>query len=483
MQVLSPKLTRGIFLLLTAGLLLSLYLCHIQLLLVISTATERRAMSEYAVINYSSSTCGGTTPDLFLSLKTVEPAQNIVAIDQSPGSHVGISESSTGSGHPACPQVWENPHSDKKGWKQFYTALSMYKEFHRKQIHCLKNINDTVSCEIPVRTLTWACDKAQLCLGIGDQLARIQMSFLLAMATNRVFIIYWNPENTHTMQYLQPNEINWHAFNASQGMHADTHLKRPAVIRKPKHYTALMSILQQSEPHVTTAQELEVPFIKAYREAMHSKPARDALQSLGLLDILMANLGKTPLPHLSGAILRYLFKFDSRVMAEVEALEKRLGLYSESYTALHLRTGFYGTNFEEIGHFNHKKILKDERNWTDMITCTLNKTNSLLGSTAPVYLASDSYTVKHWALEAHSGRVKIANIPLQHVALEQSWGDSHHTNSSGMEWKRSGYRSAWIDFLLLAHSHLLARGTSGFSSAAGDFCSLPLSQQICVLNK
>ena len=523
MPVFSLKSTRALFLLPCAGFLLCLYLCHIQLLLVIPTIAEYRNQSagEYAVTCPSISKCARwgephglkameqieagdmdvnkdtdiagilqsgtsmTSSTGVLSAKRKHDVQKGTTESESLNVLWNSTESSAGltPSHPACTKLWENPYSDEKGWKQFHMVLRRYKEFHSEQLSCLRrnksgDVNDTLTCKTPVRTLTWACEKAQFCSGIGDQLGRIQMSFLLALATDRVFVIYWNPEDTHTMQYLQPNEINWKSFNTSLGMHTDIHLKRPTVIRKSKHYTELLSLLQQSEEHMTTSQELQVPFIRAYRGAVSSRPAREVLQSLGLLDILRPELGKAPLPHLSGTILRYLFGFDSQIIEEVTRLEKKLGLFSESYAALHLRTGFYGTDFEEIGSFNPNKIVKDKRKWTHMIECTLNGTNTLLRSTALLYLASDSYTVKQWAAETYSSRVRIANVTLQHVALEESWGERDHIK---IETERSGYKDAWVDFLLLAHSHLLARGISGFSTAAGNFCSLPLSQQISLL--
>lgn len=437
------KSTRAFFLLIFVGLLLimSLYLCHLQFLM--------------------------WSPDTVADYRNMYVGDSDVALHR----------------HPACARVWDNPYKDEDGWKQLYLALRRYRVFHREQLSCLENKtknaygNDTLLCKNDVRTLTWACSEAQLCGGIGDQLARIQMSFLLAMATNRVFLIHWNPVNSHTMQYLQPNEINWKFFNTSLGLHTDIRLKRPTTIRKPKHYMSLLSLLLQSEKHITTTQELQVPFKKAYREAMHCKEVKEALHPLGLLDILRPTLGAEPFPHLSGTILRYIFGFDSQVIAEVERTAEALGLLSKSYAALHLRTGFYGTSFEEIGHFNINKIVKDKRKWTDMIECTLNRTNALLESTAALYLASDSYIVKQWAIDTYSNRVRITNLTLLHVAMEQS----NHTLTDIKPNERSVYMSAWVDFLLLANSHLLARGISGFSTTAGNFCSLPLSNQICLL--
>ena len=66
--------------------------------------------------------------------------------------------------------------------------------FHHEQLNCLKhellyNYGDGSLCKVPVCILTWVCSDARQCIGIGDQMVQIQMTFLLQMATERVFLI------------------------------------------------------------------------------------------------------------------------------------------------------------------------------------------------------------------------------------------------------------------------------------------------------
>jgi len=212
--------------------------------------------------------------------------------------------------------------------------------------------------------------------------------------------------------------------------------------------------------------------------------------------MLKPQLGKAPVPHLLGAILRYLFKFSSDVMEKVDHIQRSLGLASVPYLAVHLRTGFYGTSFEEIGTFNPRKILKNEDKWTTLMECSIKSANNVLGPTSPIYLATDSYIVKQWAVGEYGSRVRVANMTLQHVAMEISWEDSSDdhssidtatTNTAPLTPSTSshipdphGYECTWVDFILLARSFFLAHGTSGFSAAAGEFCSLPQKRQGCV---
>ena len=376
--------------------------------------------------------------------------------------------------HPACIKVWSNPYRHERGWRKFYRALETYKTFHRVQRHRLWNDAPTAGGprEASVRTLTWVCNEASLCHGIGDQLAQIQMAFLLAVVTDRVFFIYWNPKQTSgTMHYLQPRSIDWRT-HALHTIHS-TNSTLSGHISGPKQYSLLFSRLQQSEKHITLSDPFRAPFMAAYRDSLGCGEISEALSSLGLPDILRRG-HEDSLPHLLGTILRYLFEFDSEITDRVEQVKTKLGLSYRPYSALHLRTGFLGGKWEEIGIFNKRKIWKDQRQWVGMMNCALNTTDARLGSTAPLYLATDSYIVKEWATELFADRVKFADLTLEHVGLNQTW-ETHRTLSN-----TTGNGAAWVDFLLMAHSQLLAHGISGFSGTAGSFCSLPLAQQMCL---
>ena len=404
--------------------------------------------------------------------------------------------------HSACPIVWSNPYRKDSGWKEFYLSLRRYKKFHKNQLNCLKmeeagKQNTSSVCKEPVRTLTWACTDVQKCKGIGDQFARIQLTLLLAMATNRVFTIYWNPKVKRTMQYLQPNEINWQFYNERLGMHTYRDMIEFESITSSQEFAIFLILLQSHTQHVTTTNELDVPFLKAYRNAMDSKKIQLALQPLGILDMLKPQLGKAPVPHLLGAILRYLFKFSSDVMEKVDHIQRSLGL-RKPYLAVHLRTGFYGRHFEELQSnqsHSHGKYLKSKTSWKTLMECSIKSANNVLGPTSPIYLATDSYIVKQWAVGEYGSRVRVANMTLQHVAMEISWKDSSDdhsvdtatTNTAPLIPSKSshipdthGYEGTWVDFILLARSFFLAHGTSGFSTAAGEFCSLPQKRQGCI---
>ena len=111
-------------------------------------------------------------------------------------------------------------------------ALEGYKYFHHQQLSVfnhqslLNSSNPHHLINNSVHTLTWACETPFKCSGLGDQFYRIQFVFLLAIMTERVFIISWDKESQKTMRYLQPNEIDWSFFDGSLGMHTNHDIRR-----------------------------------------------------------------------------------------------------------------------------------------------------------------------------------------------------------------------------------------------------------------
>ena len=359
----------------------------------------------------------------------------------------------------------------RKGWKTFKQALENYKYFHHQQISVLKNqsllhsSNPHHLFNNSVRTLTWACETPIKCSGLGDQFYRIQLVFLLAIMTERVFIISWDKESQKTMKYLHPNEIDWSFFDRSLGMHTNHDIPR---LVHEEHYAALFRLLNSSKPHIAMTDESYVPFLRGYYKSIHGDPHfMHGFDRLGLGDILSHSSSKNreeSVTFIGGEILRYLFKFSPDVISTVTEVEKSLGiLHNQHYLAVHIRTGFLGNDFEEVGHFSPYKIYRKHSSWLRTLDCSLKLADRIIGPGSPVYLASDSYVVKELVLERYGGRIRTTNMTLQHI---QFIGDKRR------EVKPDGFIATWVDFLLLARSHVLVHSISGFSSIAGQFCSI-----------
>ena len=377
-----------------------------------------------------------------------------------------------------CTEVGRSVHEgSRKGCKTFKLALENYKYFHHQQISVLKNqsllhsSNPHHLINNSVRTLMWACETPIKCSGLGDQFYRIQLVFLLAIMTERVFIISWDKQSQKTMKYLQPNEIDWSFFDRSLGMHTNHDIRR---LVQEEHYAALFRLLNSSKPHITMTDESYVPFLRGYHQSIHNDPNfMHGFDRLGLRDILSLSSSKNQkesVTFIGGEILRYLFKFSPDIISMVTEVEKSLGiLHNQHYLAVHIRTGFLGNDFEEVRHFNPHRVYQSNSSWLSTLDCSLNLADQIIGPGSPVYLASDSYVVKELILEKYGGRIRTTNMTLQHV---QFIGDKKR------EMKPEGFIATWVDFLLLARSHVLVHSISGFSSIAGQFCSI--RRQYCV---
>lgn len=365
-----------------------------------------------------------------------------------------------------CPSEVEVIPKDKlKVWETFRHTLEEYKLFHAEQSSRLRSGNNGSS----VRILTWACVDPVRCSGVGDQFYRIQQALLLAIISKRVLCLYWNDEDLRTMKYLIPHEINW---RCGGGVRKGNGINFKLDGRQ--NFARLLSMLDGSSEYVTLTHELAVPFIRAYYKMSVDPTIASRLNKIGFRNLLPKS-SKLPMTFINGKLLRYLFTFPAEVIATVDSIQESLGISTQPYLAVHMRTGFFGTAQQEVGHFNSHKIFRDKQDWLSSLLCATKLATHELGSIAPVYLATDSYLVKNLAETQFSPQVKIANLTLQHVALtrKNNGGSSESSESETMD----GFMATWVDFLLLARSHVLVRSISGFSTIAGQFCSIP--KQFC----
>ena len=177
---------------------------------------------------------------------------------------------------------------------------------------------------------------------VRDQLAQIQMAFLLAVATDSLF----NPERTSdTMYYFQPRSIDWRT-HALHTLH-NTNSTLSGHISGPKCYSLLFYRLQQSKKHIT---------IRLIQSTIYG--------SIQRLPMLWGDQWSSKFPRTQEGAWRLTFCVPILIDAlTVESLTElsKLGLSCRPHSTLHLRTDFLGGRWEEIGIFNKRKIWKDQR--------------------------------------------------------------------------------------------------------------------------
>ena len=358
-----------------------------------------------------------------------------------------------------CSKVWENPQHSNIEWQSLEAGLATYRYFHHQQLQKLKKDLNTKSLE-GAPTLTWSC--YDQCSGLGDQLHQITFALILSIISNRVFIIHWE-EQYKAMHQLHPNQIDWTPLQEVDGHHTEA-----GAILQP---SAIAEHLLSSTPHISLSREIGVPFYRSFARFRTVKILEGGLRKLGLLDILRTESDRYKLTFLSGLLLRYLFNISHDIFSKLEQTQARIGLREWEYVAVHIRTGFLGSLYEEIGRFSRHKVSRSKRSWGETINCSLALAKKKYGKDASILLATDSLVAKEWATEVYGSRV----ITIDHILLH-----SGNTRPLGELEVAESYDGMWIDFLLLSKAGYLVRGGSGFSVNAGGLCSLPQSRQ-CTL--
>ncbi len=360
-----------------------------------------------------------------------------------------------------CLKAAKSSHTNVN-YNTFKKSLQTYALFHSQQIEKIK------SGDSSIRTLSYVCNNPIQCHGIGDQFYRIQQVLLLAIASNRVLFLDWDEIGMKTFRYLAPNQIQW---NFKQKIINAKHFTKD--IKEMKECVRFMNdVNSDDQQHIIISTALRVPFTKGLTQLFHCDE-HNILSRLSLVKILGNISEEHKVPHsFQGELIRYLFSFSQDVLRKVNEAQKSMSIFNVSYIGVHIRTGFYGTQYQEnLGKRNFKmKIFRKEDTWYSMLNCSLRLSDKSPDK-IPLYLATDSYQVKQLATKQYGNRVKSLNMTLQHVAIPFKEGAGDVSTLSGVD----GFMATWIDFLLLARSEVLVHPISGFSTIAGMFC--PVSRQ------
>ena len=169
--------------------------------------------------------------------------------------------------------------------------------------------------------------------------------------------------------------------------------------------------------------------------------------------------------QVSHVILNYLFKFPTGLTTKVNAIKKTLGIDSQSYLAVHLRTGFHGS--PNVDTFKIRYLFKnwklfDQSVWSCILTYAIEVSDSLIGPNSPIYVATDSLIAKEWTKTKYGARIRTATLNPAHFA---------HASESQDE------KSLWIDFLILAGAKIIVRGDSSYATNAAFLAPIPISRQ------
>ena len=114
---------------------------------------------------------------------------------------------------------------------------------------------------------------------------------------------------------------------------------------------------------------------------------------------------------LYGCAFKYLFKYTSETLEEIDMIQSKLGLHNGEYVSLYVRShitdGF-------IPNPLHLKVP-----WSPMFECAIMAAQSLGNklniSRVPIFLAADHQRVINYAKEHYGGRIVLSQAPIYHI--------------------------------------------------------------------
>ena len=178
--------------------------------------------------------------------------------------------------------------------------------------------------------LIWKCEAGFDCGGLGDHLRGIVLTLLLAVFSRR-FLLYWGTPNGEHI-YLKPNVISWKSEKSD--------VEKVTFFSVMQLNSAINSISLNNSVNIAVNTNFEIEFVKT----MQNQPQWliDGMKRTGLND-----LSNHDTNELFGITFRYLFQFRDDVIAKVNTAEHSMNLSNQKYVAVHVRTGFVGSELEK----------------------------------------------------------------------------------------------------------------------------------------
>ena len=424
-----------------------------------------------------------------------------------------------------------NCHPGKEGlfpeeYERFSRALQDYAELHRKTSPSFySNSMDGA------RVLVWQCSVLDYCGGLADRIKGVTYALLLSMFSRRRLIINWDDtyvepnlidwtddivykilksvdkyvvgnassyssqksdsNSNHHLSELNTqykNELDESNFVDNEALadyaRDEVYDKLGKLSEYPYQFRMFsvlggtgidnseldiiytLSTIGGPSKYVILSTNLEPCTLKVSYKNGNQEWIKDGMKWVGL-----DHLSITEIDNIVGIVVRYLFRLKSSLLEETAKAGRTLALSRQLYTSLHIRTGFAGSahSYETI---KLPKFVRRKQSWEGMLKCAVERANSLLGPTSPIFLATDSRIVKHMAVSQYGGRFRTLDNSLLHVDKIDKL--PHVLKKNELE----GIVFTWVDMLLLAESYAQVGGTSGYIWAASVFCYLPSERRI-----
>lgn len=351
----------------------------------------------------------------------------------------------------------------------FPRVLKDYILWHRKQRQCL--LNQTCSSTQKIHILVSYCPTGRYCLGLGDRMRGVYYTFLLAIATQRIFFLEWSPIPFDITSAMIPASIDWRVPDIL-----------PPVSEWPTMYwwqCRVAPTCPESESGPSDLRSMPLPNNSGEINLLTDNIA-SRLAEYPLLSLLTRFNSKATYYLLKNPFLKEMFKPLSvgkhYVFAERESMRSlfrpsietryRMAQVSfgvnERYLAAHVRTG--EETFEDgLDRFRDFSSSSPQAIGARIIRCT-----NLIAdrdSKRRLFVASDSARLKNRLhtlgydsdVEVHS----VGNESILHVS--KLW----YKNPDDILFRCRRYLEIFVDIFMLANAdHIIVLIDSHFSCLA-----------------
>eukprot|EP00177_Eucheuma_denticulatum_P008357 GFKZ01015205.1.p1 GENE.GFKZ01015205.1~~GFKZ01015205.1.p1 ORF type:complete len:513 (-),score=23.86 GFKZ01015205.1:116-1495(-) len=357
-------------------------------------------------------------------------------------------------------------------------SLAAYLRAHHATYRCLEN----AACLTPPQNvLIWRCPSPDplSCAGLGDRFRGILFSFLLAIATNRTFLLDWPAAPYPLHSALHPRHLNWFPPSellASMRERPPPHLPwflcqpprectegghMPHTAHLPMPVPAggedkggevdlaradLPTVLAEF-PVLTIATRLKLSALPLFLSNPHVTPRMPRMPATD------SPLFARSLLRLQRELFRVLFRPAPDLASQLEAKVFGAGV---PYVGIHARTGV------DVGETRDPRFqyLAEKENRTAKL---LLRCARKVGAGGRVYVASDSQRLKQQVREMGGGmgvEVRCLEDRALHFGIRSGVREAKGTEGCDR------FLSVFVDLMALAGGEGMVITGSGFANAA-----------------
>jgi len=354
--------------------------------------------------------------------KRVTAAASLWGVPDAEGK---ASSSSSSSQHLDLDEAWipETPLSQR---------LAGYVDFHKQSLAALRE--DSMA---DVRVLIWTCQSYQQCGGHGDRWNGLFTAFLLAVLTDRVFLI--DSESPLPLEHFWvPASLDWRL----KGM------QLPTSTLRHHSYHDKRKLFQVDLPRLVEYNYSSISLNLNYRliRVLLEEPLlRDKAASLGLMT-------RAP-PFLFAEVFQLLFRPTHILFQEHMKLKRSLGgLQPGKFIAIHFRTGKIAYDPDRHGSNDLELFL----------ACAAKVEKQLhLPEDTPWLLATDSASVVEEEIQ------RLPEPILAKLRIPPSRGRVH-IDRSDMHLVLSGSLANYAEWLLFSQAAAAVLSRSYFGETAAE---------------